>query len=292
VTVVRHAFARALEIIASLVALAVIGGLLVIVRGHGQALAASGAAPDPVARLAAAAAILDAKGAAGGPGYTFEILQRSTIHARPGEPQIEIPDPVDPHKSLGFADAYEVGALIERGAVTPAGFTMELRTGPAPGKDPDWKSAYQFGVISSGGKTFRNDGIGWYPTDSPPGVGLDPRTAALLPDLLRNATAVTDAGTKPVNGATLPAVTGSAKVADIPGVIAADGAGFTELVAPLDFAFDDQGRLAQIHVLARNTNLDVYDLLSDTTITFAYPTTAAPLPDPSPARPASADVVQ
>src|SRR5204863_290981 len=137
-----------------------------------------------------------------------------------------------------------------------------------------------------------NDAAGWYATDNPPGVGLDPRTAALLPALLRKATGVADAGTTPVNGATLPAVTGSAKVADIPGVIASDGAGFTELVAPLEFAFDDQGRLAQVHVLARNTNLDVYDLLIDTTITFAYPTTAAPLPDPSPARPASADAAQ
>jgi hypothetical protein len=292
VRVVRRAFARASEVIATVLVLAAIGGLLVLVRGHSQVLVAAGAGPDPADRMAGAATILDQKTAAGGAGFTFEILQRSTIHARPGGPQIEIPDPVDPHKSLGFADTYDVGALIERGAVIPAGFTMEMRTGPAPDKDPDWKSAYQFGVTTSGAKTFRNDGIGWYRTDNPPGVGLDPRTAALLPDLLRNATAVTDAGTKPVNGATLPAVTGSAKVADIPGVIASDGAGFTELVAPLEFAFDDQGRLAQVHVLARNTNLDVYDLLIDTTITFAYPTTAAPLPDPSPARPASADAAQ
>jgi hypothetical protein len=99
---------------------------------------------------------------------------------------------------------------------------MEMRTGPAPGKDPDWKSAYQFGVISSAGKTFRNDGIGWYPTDDAPGIGLDPRTAALLPDLLRHATAVADGGTKPINGADLAMVTGFAKVADVPGVIASD----------------------------------------------------------------------
>jgi hypothetical protein len=33
----------------------------------------------------------------------------------------------------------------------------------------------------------------------------------------------------------------------------------------------------------------VYDLLIDTTVTFGYPDTADPLPDPLPARPASAD---
>jgi hypothetical protein len=221
---VRRVVARLAELAATLLATALIGGLLLFARGHGlpgQAVSA-GAAGDPSARMAAAAATLEHKTGAGGAGFTFEILQRSTIHARPGGPQIEIPDPNDRHKSLGFADTYDVGALIERGAVTPAGFTMEMRTGPAPGKDPDWKSAYQFGVISSAGKTFRNDGIGWYPTDDAPGIGLDPRTAALLPDLLRHATAVADGGTKPINGADLAMVTGFAKVADVPGVIASD----------------------------------------------------------------------
>jgi hypothetical protein len=33
----------------------------------------------------------------------------------------------------------------------------------------------------------------------------------------------------------------------------------------------------------------VYDLLIDTTVTFGYPDKADPLPDPLPARPASAD---
>jgi hypothetical protein len=272
-------------------------GLVLFARGPLAGLASASVvgapAPEsPAAALSAAADVLDQRLAKGAPGYTFEILQRSTIHARPGGPQIEIPDPNDRHKSLGFADTYEVGALIERGAVTPDGFTMEMRTGPAPGKAADWKAPYQFGVISSGGKTLRDDGVGWYPTDSPPGVGLDPATASLLPGLLRNATSVKNDGFTQVGDVLLPKVTGAAKVADIPGVVAADGAPFTELVGPLEFVFNADGSLAQVHVLARNTNLDVYDLLIDTTITFAYPDQAAPLPEPVPVRPASADGVQ
>lgn len=271
-----------------------IGGVM-LARASGliapdHALAAAAQSAEPAAMLATAADQLEAVTAKGGSGYTFEIVQRSTMHAQAGGPQIEIPDPADPHKSLGFADTYELGALIERGAVTPAGFSMEMRTGPAPGKPADWTAPYQFGAIVNAGKTYRDDGAGWYPTSSPPGIGLDPATAALLPSLLRNATGVADAGTTDVNGTILAAVSGSSKVADIPGIVAVDGAGFTELVAPLDFAFDDLGRLVQLHSLARNTNLKEYDLLVDTVITFAYPTAAPDLPDPSPARPASAGV--
>lgn len=240
--------------------------------------------------MTAAATVFEQRTAVGGAGYTFEIVQRSTMHAKSGGPQIEIPDPVDPHKSLGFADTYELGALIERGAVTAAGFSMEMRTGPAAGKPADWTAPYQFGALLKGGKTYRDDGAGWYRTDSPPGIGLDPATAALLPTLLRNATDVADANPTDVNGSSLATVSGASKVPDIPGIVAVDGAGFTELIAPLEFAFDEQGRLAQLHALARNANLKEYDLLVDTVITFAYPTTAPDLPDPSPVRPANADV--
>lgn len=284
--------ARAAEIAVTAVALAAFIVLLIFVRGRTGPLPAGAQLPtEPAARLAAAAALLEVSTAAGRPGYTFEIVQRSTITARPGGPKIEIPDPTDRSKSLGLADTYDVGALIERGAVTPDGFWMEMRTGPAAGKDPDWTSAYQFGAISKGGATFRNDGVGWYATDNPPGIGLDPRTAALLPRLLRSATEATDGSARPVTGPSTAAVRAKAAVKDIPGVIASDGAPFTELVEPVDFAFDDQGRLIHLRVVARNTNLDVYDLLVDTTITFAYPATAAALPEPVPARPASADVV-
>lgn len=292
--VARRQLGRALSSVAPiLVAFALLAILMYGRGGLPAALAVGAPTPEsPALALTAAATRLEQVVAESGAGYTFEIIQRSTIHARAGGPQIEIPDPLDRHKSLGFADTYEVGALIERGAVTPAGFTMEMRTGPAPGKPADWKAPYQFGVISTGGKTFRDDGAGWYATDSPPGIGLDPATTALLPDLLRNATDAANDGFTKVGEVLLPKISGGAKVADIPGVVAADGAPFTELVAPVEFTVDAEGRLAQLHIVARNTNLDVYDLLVDTTITFAYPDQAAPLPEPVPARPASADVVQ
>lgn len=293
-SVARRLVERALAgVVPLLVAFALVA-ILAFGRGGLPATLAVGApAPEsPALALTGAAALLEQTTAKSGSGYTFEILQRSTIHARSGGPQIEIPDPTDRHKSLGFADTYEVGALIERGAVTPDGFTMEMRTGPELGKPADWKAPYQFGVISTGGKTFRDDGAGWYATDSPPGVGLDPATAALLPTLLRRATDAANDGFTKVGDLLLPQISANAKVADVPGVVAADGQSFTELVAPLEFTVDAEGRLAQIHVLARNTNLDVYDLLIDTTITFSYPDQAAPLPEPAPARPASADVVQ
>lgn len=284
-----RALAGAVPIILALALVAI----LVFARGGLPATLAVGAPTpaSPTEALSAAALLFEQKTAKGGPGYTFEIVQRSTIHARAGGPQIEIPDPIDRNKSLGFADTYAVGSLIERGAVTPDGFTMEMRTGPAPGKPADWTAPYQFGVISTAGKTFRNDGAGWYLTDSPPGIGLDPATAALLPDLLRNATGAANDGFAQVGDVLLPQISATAKVADIPGVVAADGAPFTELVGPAEFSVDAEGRLAQVHIVARNTNLDVYDLLVDTTISFAYPDQAGPLPEPVPARPASADVV-
>jgi hypothetical protein len=276
----RLAFAAGTILIAGALAAVAIGARFPLVRPTVVGAQAPTSAP---AAMLAAADVLESKTAKGGPGYTFEIVQRSTMHARPGGPQIEIPDPSDRHKSLGFADSYEFGSLIERGSVTPAGFAMEMRTGPAPGRDPDWKAPYQFGVTTSAGKTFRNDGSGWYPTDLPPGIGLDPATAALLPKLLRSTSAPFNSGFAVVGDVQLPIVSGVAHLDDVPGIVAVDAAPFTELVGPFEYAIDAQGRLAQIHAVARNTRLEAYDLIVDTVITFDYPSTADPLPEPSPA---------
>jgi len=229
-----------------------------------------------------AATVLEAALAKGGTGVTFEIVQRSTMHAKQDGPKIEVPDPSDRHKSLGFADEYPLGSLIERGAITPDGFWMEMRTGPAPGAEPDWAAEYQFGALVRDGKTWRNDGEGWYETDTPPGIGLDPRTAALLPQLLRNATAPTDKGAASLDGRSVRRVDATGRVADAPGIVAADGEAFTELKDPLEFSFDDQGRLVAIRSVARNTNMTDFDLLVETVITLGYPTAAEPLPEPSP----------
>jgi hypothetical protein len=130
------------------------------------------------------------------------------------------------------------------------------------------------------GVTYRNEGAGWYTTDSPPGVGLDPITVRLLPDLVRNATAPADAGLDPAD-ASLRAIAATGTVADIPGVVAADGARFTKLTEPVTFALDPDGRLAKLHVVAQNTNLTEFDLVVDTEIDLTYGLTQA-LPEPTP----------
>jgi hypothetical protein len=240
------------------------------------------AALSPTQLTIAAATALDTAYAKGGAGITFQIVQTSTLRAKAGGPKVDIPDP-NSRGSLGFADEYRVGSTIERGANTPDGFWMEMRAGPLAGANPDWTGAtYEFGTIVQGGKTYRNDGLGWYPTTSPPGIGLDPATAALLPTLLRNVSNPIDAGTISLGGVSVRAVTAGAKVADVPGIMAIDAKAFTALNDPLDLAFDDQGRFAQLHAVTLNTNEHRYDLVIDTVITFAYPLTADPIPDPTP----------
>lgn len=241
---------------------------------------------------AAAADLLEQATAKGGAGYRFEIVQRSVITARPGGPQVEIPDPADPHRSLGTTDAYYLIGLTQTGYVTPAGFTMEMRAGPATAEAAADTKAGEvlFRALATGGVTYRDDGEGWYETGQPPGIGLDPATAALLPRLLRNAAGAKDAGLAAAEGelgradpSAVRALTTTATTTDIPGIIAVDGAPFTQLTKPVALAFDAAGRLASILVTARNTNLDRYDLIVVTEITFAYDDVPTALPDPRPA---------
>jgi hypothetical protein len=283
----KHAVVRLVEGATSVGLLAGLVLTVLLVRGaFARPQAAVGAATTPTQAMGVAASALEAAWLPGAGGVTFEVVQRSTMHAKPAGPKIEIPDPSDRYKSLGFADEYYVGALLERGAVTPAGFWMEMRTGPAKDAQPDWEAPYQFGAIARDGKTWRNDGEGWYETDSPPGIGLDPKTASLLPRLLRNATGPTEAGIETVDGEEARKLTADGRVADIPGVVAADGLDFTVLAEPLELSFDDLGRLVKARVVARNTNMTDYDLIVETVITLRYPLTAAALPEPSPTRPA------
>jgi hypothetical protein len=249
----------------------------------------------------AAADALEKAVATGGAGYTFEIVQHATIAAKPGGPLIEIPDPLDRHKSLGEAATYALGTYLERGVVTPAGFHSEIRRGPDdPRATAAWDGApTELAALVRADVTYRNDGQGWYKTTRPPGIGLDPATAALLPTLLRQLADVTDTTDKaPAPAASLepgraladpfadlaPArrLDGKTKVADIPGIIAVDLAGATELRGPAELAFDADGRLIGMRVLARNTHLDNHDLLIETVITFGYPATAPDLPKAEP----------
>jgi hypothetical protein len=109
---------RVVNALVSVVVAMALGAIAVIAHPAQPDAVPIGAQPpaSPGLAMADAAARLEAKIANGGPGYTFEILQRSTIHARPGGPLVDIPDPNDRHKSLGLAESLELGSLVERGA--------------------------------------------------------------------------------------------------------------------------------------------------------------------------------
>lgn len=240
-----------------------------------------GAAPLAISPGAAAAAFRAALKPAAG-GISFTVVQRASINARPGGPLIDVPDPADPYTIIGQTDSYPQASYIERGGVSADGFWMELRDGPVGDAKPDFAAAtYAFGTIVKGGKTYRNDGDGWYQTSQPPGIGIDPATAALVPTLLGRIGTTTPRPATIVDGLTVRSFAADAKVADIPGLIAVDGASFTELRGPLEYGFDDAGRLVRIHAVARNTNVDTWDLLLDVVITFGYGDAGA-IPDPSP----------
>ena len=250
-------------------------------------LLASPAATSADARLGAAADVLEAAIAKGGSGFTFTVVSRSTLNAKPGGPKIAVPDPNDPYTVLGSADTYDLGASIASGVLTPDGYTLQMRRGPATAEEaPDFANAEPtLAALVRDGKTWRNDGEGWYETDQPPGIGLDLATARLLPTLLREAQAPTVIEATAVDGAGDPivaAVAATGTVADAPGLMAIDAASFTELAAPIAFGFDKDGRLVELHALTRNTRVEDFDLLVDVLITLAYDVPPDALPEPSP----------
>jgi hypothetical protein len=241
-------------------------------------------AATPADQLAVAADKIEAATAKDGGGFTFTVVSRSMLHAKPDGPLIEIPDPIDRYKSLGFADHYDVGGSIAEGIVSPDGYFLQMRAGPATlDAPPDFEKAQAtLAALVVDGKTYRNDGEGWYPTDQPPGIGLDVATIERLPSLLREATAPKAVGQKEVDGATATTLEATGTVENAPGLMAVDAAPFTVLVEPLDFAFDAEGRLVEIHAVMRNTNMDIFHLLVDTVVTLSYPEKLPALPEPSP----------
>jgi hypothetical protein len=168
---------------------------------------------------------------------------------------------------------------------------MEMRQGPTtPDAKVDLGSGQLlFRALSTKGTTYRDDGDGWYETTSPPGIGLDPATAALLPDLLRHAGQAQDVDPATLKEELAPpdpvrrALQATGSVKDIPGVVAVDGAPFTELTKPLDLTFDAAGRVSGLLVTARNTNLTEYDLVVVTEIAIRYDAVPVELPAPTPA---------
>lgn len=80
---------------------------------------AVGAREATPAELTAAGADALETALTSGSGITFEIVQTAMIVARDGGPLVEVPDPHDPAKSLGEAERYALGTLIERGSHHP-----------------------------------------------------------------------------------------------------------------------------------------------------------------------------
>ena len=275
--------------LALIVPILALGGFTFIRSGGLEALLTPGplvvaaAEMEPDARLDAAATRLEQATAKDGPGFTFTVESRSTLHARTGGPRIEVPDPVDPKKSLGLTDEYYLGGSIATGFVGPNAYFLQMRRGPATADAaPDFeKATATLAAMVREGKSYRNDGDGWYGTSQLPGIGLDPTTIAKLPTLLRAATSPADTAQKLVDNRLLPALTATGKVADAPGLMAIDAAPFTEFIEPIAFAFDEQGRLAQLTATMRNTASETFDLIVVSTITFRYDAPATELPDPA-----------
>lgn len=236
------------------------------------------AAPDAL-RLAAADSFEAAIGV-GGSGISFEVVQVNTLRARPDGPRIEIREPADPQKVTAIVDEYQLGIVLSRGGVTADAFWMDMLI--ARGEAADFAAADLFArVLERDGKLWRDDGVGWYLTDQSPGVGMDPVTARSLPGALRSLQDGKALEPAVFGGRALVGIRGTTTPDAYPGVIAADGAGFTEQAFALDCWFDEQGRLVRMEARARNRNQDTYDLVSTTTVTFTYGPPGDP-PDPSP----------
>jgi hypothetical protein len=236
----------------------------------------------------AAATLLEQAVAPGGAGYRFEIVQRATLHARPGGPPLATAEGGGAQPAEAPATHYLVG-LVETGHVLPGGFAMEMRRGPGtPESAVDLHGELEFRALVREGRTYRDDGRGWYPTERPPGIGLDPATAALLPRLLRDATAPRDTEARSIgeligrNEPVVRALTATADIGDIPGIIAVDAASFTELTEPVTLTFDAAGRLSGVVVVARNTRLEEFDLRVVTEIAISYADIPTTLPEPTP----------
>jgi hypothetical protein len=237
--------------------------------------------------LARGADKLEAATAADGTGYRFEVVARSIAYARPDGPRIEVPDPADPAAPPALVDEVDVGGSMASGYVTPDGYVLQMRRGPETRQQPpDFDGAEPtLAALLRDGKPFRNDGAGWYETDLLPGLGLDPATIAGLPTLLRHGTDIKAEEPLEVKGTTMAAVSAKGTVADAPSLMGAGAEEFTVFDGPLTYAFDDQGRLAQLRVRMVNTNSRTFELVVETTIDFRYDDVPDDLPRPEPLAP-------
>jgi hypothetical protein len=284
-TVVRGRIATSVWLAIALVLLTVLGSRL------GAPLPIALAAPalegTPDEQLSVAADKIAAATARDGSGFTFTVVSRSTLHQRDGGPLIEVPDPVDPKRTLELATSYYVGGSLAEGIVTPDGYFLQLKGGPVPeDRQPDIAAAVPtLAALVKDGKTFRDDGDGWYETDLPPGIGLDEATIALLPTLLRDAGSPEATDARLVDGAVAAGIRAEGSIEDAPALHAVGTLEYTELLGPMSFALDEDNRLVEIGAVMRNLRMETFDLLVTTTVTLRYPTEPLVLPEPVPAMP-------
>jgi hypothetical protein len=233
------------------------------------------------ATLTSAAQKFETAVASGGTGFRFDVVQRQTEDQKPGGSPIPLVDPANPTQITGGTDHIYVNTVLARGQVAPGAFWMEMRWGPETEAAPvSFESAsFMWAVLYRAPNLYRNDGYGWYPIQlqGSPGIGLDPITAAKLPLALRNLSAITDLGMATLGGVAVHHFAASVDVANFPGVVAADGAAFTETPFPLDLWVDSSNRLVQLEARARNLNEPNFLLKVDTLMTFTY-TAADPVP--------------
>lgn len=263
-------------------------GLIVVIRTHNPTPGPHLAGGVPVAFLSAdelrnvAASTLDAALAKGGSGLTFQVVQRNTLHTKPGGPPIELKAEDDHSKVVATMDEAYVNSIVSSGAVTDSAFWMQMRRGPAKDEAPDFSGAeLRYSVIERDAVLWRDDGDGWYKTDVSPGMGMDPVSARKLPALLRGLQEATSLDATELDSRSVAGVIGVTTVNDYPGVVASDGKAFTDPTFEVRCWFDDAGRLVRLEATARNLNQTTYDLVSETVVTLGYGPTGDP-PDPSP----------
>ena len=177
---------------------------------------------------------------------TFEVVQRETLHTKPGGPRIAIRSPED-RTQITEVDELRVNAMVTEGAMTSDEFWMELRLAHPEDPAPAFEAApYIVGVIERNGIVWRNDGVGWYETDASPGAGMDPISARLLPQLLSHLGQAAPLESRLFEGNALAGISAVASRDDFPGVVASDGRDFTDPTFAVECWLDEQGRLIRV----------------------------------------------
>lgn len=215
-------------------------------------------------------------------GYRFEVIQETWRERRSDSPTFDPPLPVEsgqPAATLmpGENDLRRFqNFLVGRGFVRSDGFFQEIRSGYTPGEVTVEGGQILIVTMVRDGRGWQNKGDGWQASQELPGSGMDPTSARLFPDLLRNIIGPTRTET----GGVLR-FSGAIDPIDYPGVLSSDGLSFTASPVPVEVTLDDQGRVSQLKARAINVNVTEFDLTSVVSLTFSYEAPGE-LPVPSP----------